>query len=38
MPPSIAPTFMKFDIMVALTGGILNVVLVFFLVEVLQWC
>jgi AGZA family xanthine/uracil permease-like MFS transporter len=33
MPPSIAPTFMKLDIMAALTGGILNVVLVFFLVE-----
>ena len=33
MPPSIAPTFMKLDIMAALKGGILNVVLVFFLVE-----
>ena len=33
MPPSIAPTFMKLDIMAALTGGILNVILVFFLVE-----
>ncbi len=32
-PPSIAPTFMQLDIMGALKGGILNVVLVFFLVE-----
>ena len=32
-PPSIAPTFMQLDIMSALTGGILNVILVFFLVE-----
>ena len=33
MPPSIAPTFLKLDIMTALTTGFLNVVLVFFLVE-----
>lgn len=33
MPPSIAPTFMQLDIKGALAGGILNVVLVFFLVE-----
>jgi AGZA family xanthine/uracil permease-like MFS transporter len=32
-PPSIAPTFMQLDIKGALTAGILNVVLVFFLVE-----
>lgn len=32
-PPSIAPTFLQLDIMAALSGGILNVVLVFFLVE-----
>ena len=32
-PPSIAPTFLQLDIKAALTGGILNVVLVFFLVE-----
>jgi AGZA family xanthine/uracil permease-like MFS transporter len=32
-PPSIAPTFMQLDIKGALAGGILNVVLVFFLVE-----
>ena len=32
-PPSIAPTFMQLDIMGALKGGILNVILVFFLVE-----
>ena len=33
MPPSIAPTFLQLDIKGALAGGILNVVLVFFLVE-----
>ncbi|CAJ0810362.1 NCS2 family permease [Ralstonia flaminis] len=33
MPPSLAPTFMQLDIMGALSVGILNVVLVFFLVE-----
>jgi len=33
MPPSIAPTFLQLDIKAALSGGILNVVLVFFLVE-----
>ena len=33
MPPSIAPTFMQLDIKGALGAGILNVVLVFFLVE-----
>lgn len=33
MPPSIAPTFMQLDIKGAIAGGILNVVLVFFLVE-----
>lgn len=33
MPPSIEPTFMKLDIKTALTTGFLNVVLVFFLVE-----
>ncbi|MBG6071510.1 MULTISPECIES: NCS2 family permease [unclassified Polaromonas] len=32
-PPSIAPTFLQLDISGALKGGILNVVLVFFLVE-----
>lgn len=32
-PPSIAPTFLQLDIKAALSGGILNVVLVFFLVE-----
>ncbi len=32
-PPSIAPTFMQLDVMGALKGGFLNVVLVFFLVE-----
>ena len=32
-PPSIAPTFLQLDIAGALKGGILNVVLVFFLVE-----
>ncbi len=32
-PPSIAPTLMKLDISAALSIGILNVVLVFFLVE-----
>ncbi|MBU6502378.1 MAG: NCS2 family permease [Burkholderiales bacterium] len=32
-PPSIAPTFLKLDIKGALAGGFLNVVLVFFLVE-----
>ncbi|HSI60369.1 MAG TPA: NCS2 family permease [Ideonella sp.] len=32
-PPSIAPTFMQLDIKGALAGGIINVVLVFFLVE-----
>ena len=32
-PPSIEPTFMKLDIKTALTTGFLNVVLVFFLVE-----
>jgi AGZA family xanthine/uracil permease-like MFS transporter len=32
-PPSIAPTFLQLDIKAALTGGILNVILVFFLVE-----
>ena len=33
LPPSIAPTLFALDIPGALTGGILNVVLVFFLVE-----
>jgi AGZA family xanthine/uracil permease-like MFS transporter len=33
MPPSIAPTLFQLDIMGALSFGILNVVLVFFLVE-----
>ena len=33
VPPSIAPTFLQLDIGGALQGGILNVVLVFFLVE-----
>jgi len=32
-PPSIAPTFLQLDIKGALAGGIVNVVLVFFLVE-----
>lgn len=32
-PPSIAPTFLQLDIKSALSGGILNVILVFFLVE-----
>jgi adenine/guanine/hypoxanthine permease len=32
-PPSIAPTFMQLDVKGALSVGILNVVLVFFLVE-----
>ena len=32
-PPSIEPTFLKLDIKGALAGGFLNVVLVFFLVE-----
>ncbi|MEO5607109.1 MAG: NCS2 family permease [Polaromonas sp.] len=32
-PPSIAPTFLQLDVAGALKGGILNVVLVFFLVE-----
>jgi len=32
-PPSIAPTFLQLDIHTALTKGLLNVVLVFFLVE-----
>ncbi|QXZ09771.1 NCS2 family permease [Comamonas sp. Y33R10-2] len=36
MPPSIEPTFLKLDIMTALTTGFLNVVLVFFLVELLD--
>lgn len=33
MPPSLAPTLMQLDIMGALSVGILNVVLVFFLVD-----
>ncbi|CAJ0721835.1 MULTISPECIES: NCS2 family permease [Ralstonia] len=33
MPPSLAPTLLQLDIMGALSVGILNVVLVFFLVE-----
>ena len=33
LPPSIAPTFLKLDVKAALSGGILNVILVFFLVE-----
>ena len=33
MPPSIAPTFLQLDIKGAFAAGILNVVLVFFLVE-----
>ena len=33
LPPSIAPTFLQLDIQAALSGGLLNVVLVFFLVE-----
>jgi AGZA family xanthine/uracil permease-like MFS transporter len=32
-PPSLAPTFMQLDLHRALAGGLLNVVLVFFLVE-----
>ena len=32
-PPSIEPTFLQLDIKSALSGGILNVILVFFLVE-----
>ncbi len=32
-PPSIAPTFLQLDIKTALSSGFLNVVLVFFLVE-----
>lgn len=32
-PPSIAPTFLQLDIGAAMKGGLLNVVLVFFLVE-----
>jgi AGZA family xanthine/uracil permease-like MFS transporter len=32
-PPSIAPTFLHLDVSAALSAGILNVVLVFFLVE-----
>jgi AGZA family xanthine/uracil permease-like MFS transporter len=32
-PPSIEPTFFALDVKAALSGGILNVVLVFFLVE-----
>ncbi|SDM63640.1 putative MFS transporter, AGZA family, xanthine/uracil permease [Oryzisolibacter propanilivorax] len=32
-PPSISPTFMQLDIAGALKGGVVNVVLVFFLVE-----
>ena len=32
-PPSIAPTFLQLDVRAALSGGILNVILVFFLVE-----
>jgi AGZA family xanthine/uracil permease-like MFS transporter len=32
-PPSIAPTFLKLDIAGGLSGGFLNVVMVFFLVE-----
>lgn len=32
-PPSIAPTFLQLDIQGALAAGVLNVVLVFFLVE-----
>ncbi|MFC7410459.1 NCS2 family permease [Hydrogenophaga atypica] len=33
MPPSIAPTFLQLDIKAALSVGLVNVVLVFFLVE-----
>ena len=33
MPPSIEPTFLQLDIMGALSVGVVNVVLVFFLVE-----
>ena len=32
-PPSIAPTFLQLDIKGAFQAGVLNVVLVFFLVE-----
>src|SRR5439155_21803911 len=32
-PPSLAPTFLALDVDIALAVGILNVVLVFFLVE-----
>ena len=34
MPPSIAPTFLQLDIMGALHGGLIHVILVFVLVEV----
>ena len=33
LPPSLAPTFLQLDLRGAFNGGILNVVLVFFLVE-----
>ncbi len=33
MPPSVAPTFLQLDIKGALAGGLLNVILVLFLVE-----
>jgi len=33
LPPSISPTFLHLDIRAALSAGVLNVVLVFFLVE-----
>jgi AGZA family xanthine/uracil permease-like MFS transporter len=33
LPPSLAPTFLQLDLRGAFSGGILNVVLVFFLVE-----
>lgn len=33
MPPPIAPTLLHLDIRAALSGGVLNVILVFFLVE-----
>ncbi|WP_077032850.1 NCS2 family permease [Pelomonas sp. KK5] len=32
-PPSIEPTFLKLDIKAAFSGGVINVILVFFLVE-----
>ncbi|PLZ04219.1 guanine permease [Burkholderia sp. WAC0059] len=32
-PPPLAPTFLKLDVRAALSGGVLNVILVFFLVE-----